>query len=56
MSINDSQAMDLLFRLNPLDFATFSIVRPNGKFATKNAPAPSETEKTAKALIEVSQQ
>jgi hypothetical protein len=56
MSINDSQAMDLLFRLNPLDFATFSIVRPNGKFATKNAPAPSETEKTAKALIEVDRQ
>lgn len=56
MSVNDSQAMDLLFRLNPLDFATFSIIRPNGKFATKNAPAPSETEKTAKALIEVNSQ
>ncbi len=56
MSINDTQGMDLLFRLNPMDFATFSIVRPNGKFATKNAPAPSETEKTAKALIEASGQ
>ncbi|WP_291194702.1 hypothetical protein [Dyadobacter sp.] len=56
MSIDDNQAMDLLFRLNPLDFATFSIIRPNGKFATKNAPAPSETEKTAKALIEVNGQ
>ncbi|MET7256967.1 hypothetical protein [Dyadobacter fermentans] len=56
MSVNDNQAMDLLFRLNPLDFATFSIIRPNGKFATKNAPAPSETEKTAKALIEVNSQ
>lgn len=52
MSVNENQAMDLLFRLNPLDLATFSLVRPNGKFAMKNAPAPSETEKTAKTIIE----
>ncbi|WP_229207836.1 hypothetical protein [Dyadobacter beijingensis] len=52
MSMNDSQAMDLLFRLNPLEFASFAIVRPNGKFAAKNAPAPRDTEKTAQALIE----
>ncbi|OJV20037.1 MAG: hypothetical protein BGO21_11655 [Dyadobacter sp. 50-39] len=56
MSLNDNQAMDLLFRLNPLDYATFSIIRPNGKFATKNSPPPSDTEKTAKALIEVNSQ
>ncbi|WP_353718175.1 hypothetical protein [Dyadobacter sp. 676] len=56
MSLTDSQAMDLLFRLNPLELATFSIVRPNGKFAMKNAPAPSETDKTAKALIEANRE
>lgn len=55
MSVNENQAMDLLFRLNPLDTATFSIVRPNGKFASKNAPAPSATAKTAQALVEASQ-
>ncbi|MCF0070670.1 hypothetical protein LZD49_09315 [Dyadobacter sp. CY261] len=56
MSVNENQAMDLLFRLNPLDLATFSIVRPNGKFAAKNATSPRETEKTAQALIEASRQ
>lgn len=52
MSVSENQAMDLLFRLNPLDVATFAIVRPNGKFAAKNASAPSDTEKTAQALME----
>ncbi|MCF0052797.1 hypothetical protein LXM25_22190 [Dyadobacter sp. LJ53] len=47
-----NQMMDLLFRLNPLDAATFSIIRPNGKFATKNASAPSATEKTIKAILD----
>jgi hypothetical protein len=56
MSLNENQAMDLLFRLNPLDLATFSIIRPNGKFAIKNAPAPSATDKTAQAIIEANRQ
>jgi hypothetical protein len=50
--MSDDQLMDLLFRLNPLDSATFSIIRPNGKFALKNAPAPSEREKTIQAILE----
>jgi hypothetical protein len=56
MSVDDTQMMDLLFKLNPLDAATFSIIRPNGKFASKNAPAPSAMEKTAQAIIEASRQ
>jgi hypothetical protein len=54
--LNSSQMMDLLFRLNPLDAATFSIIRPNGKFALKNAPAPSATEKTATTILEADKQ
>ncbi|WAC09371.1 hypothetical protein [Dyadobacter pollutisoli] len=54
--MNSNQMMDLLFRLNPLDAATFSIIRPNGKFALKNAPAPSATEKTAAAILEADKQ
>nr|WP_295921394.1 hypothetical protein [uncultured Dyadobacter sp.] len=52
MSVNETQMMDLLFRLNPLDSGTFSIIRPNGKFALKNAPAPSAQEKIVQALTE----
>jgi hypothetical protein len=54
--INSNQMMDLLFRLNPLDAATFSIIRPNGKFALKNAPAPSATDKTASTILEADKQ
>ncbi|CAG5068233.1 hypothetical protein DYBT9623_00962 [Dyadobacter sp. CECT 9623] len=50
--LDNNQMMDLLFRLNPLDAATFSIIRPNGKFAAKNAPAPSALEKTVQAILE----
>lgn len=52
MSVNETQMMDLLFRLNPLDSGTFSIIRPNGKFALKNAPAPSTQDKIVQALLE----
>jgi hypothetical protein len=50
--LDSRQSMDLLFKLNPLDAATFALIRPNGKFALKNAPSPSNTEKTATAIIE----
>lgn len=50
--LNDNQMMDLLFRLNPLDTATFSVIKPNGKFAVKNASAPSDMEKTIKAIVD----
>ncbi|WP_225865738.1 hypothetical protein [Dyadobacter aurulentus] len=50
--LDNNQMMDLLFRLNPLDAATFSIIKPNGKFAMKNAPAPSDLEKTTRAILE----
>jgi hypothetical protein len=50
--MNNEQAMDLLFRLNPLDPGTFSVIRPNGKFFAKNAPAPSAREKAVQAVLE----
>ena len=50
--MSNDQMMDLIFRLNPLDSATFSLIRPNGKFAAKNASAPSNTEKTINAILD----
>ncbi|NIJ53088.1 hypothetical protein [Dyadobacter arcticus] len=50
--MNNDQMMDLLFRLNPLDAATFSLIRPNGKFALKKASPPSEREKTIQAILQ----
>ncbi|MCE6989440.1 hypothetical protein [Dyadobacter sp. CY323] len=50
--MQNDQMMDLLFRLNPLDAATFSIIRPNGKFAAKNATTPSDTQKTIQAILQ----
>ncbi|GGB78045.1 hypothetical protein [Dyadobacter sediminis] len=50
--LDSNQMMDLLFRLNPLDAATFAVMRPNGKFAQKKAPAPSTLEKAAQAILE----
>jgi hypothetical protein len=50
--LNENQVMDVLFRLNPLDAATFALIKPNGKFAMRNAPSPSELDKTVKAILE----
>ncbi|MCF2494962.1 hypothetical protein [Dyadobacter chenhuakuii] len=50
--MDTNQMMDLLFRLNPLDPGTFSLIRPNGKFASRNASAPSATDKTIKAILD----
>ncbi len=44
MFINSNQIIDLLIRLNPLDSATYAIIKPNGKFETKKAPSPGQTE------------
>jgi hypothetical protein len=48
--LNSNQLIELLIKLNPLDSATFAIIKPNGKFATKKAPAPSQTEEVIKAI------
>ncbi|QRR01075.1 hypothetical protein [Dyadobacter sandarakinus] len=50
MILNAQQSMDLLFRLNPLDYATFALVRRSGKFAEKNASPPSALEKTVSQI------
>lgn len=50
--LNTGQAMDLLFRLNPIEPGTFAIIRPNGKFYAKNAPQPSALDKAVRAILE----
>jgi len=50
MFLNSNQLIELLIKLNPLDAATYAIVKPNGKFATKKAPAPSKTAEVIKAI------
>ncbi|TLU99431.1 hypothetical protein [Dyadobacter luticola] len=50
--LNNDQVMDMLFRLNPLDTGTFALIRPNGKFAMKNASPPSAREKTVQAILQ----
>ena len=52
--LNGDQIMDLLFKLNPIEPGTFAVLRPNGKYSSKNAPAPSAMEKTIKAILEAS--
>ena len=49
--LNDNQMMDLLFKLNPIEPGTFAILKPNGKYFLKNAPAPSAMEKTVQSII-----
>lgn len=50
MSLNSSQTIDLLFKLNPMDAATFAIIKPNGKFLAKNAPTPADNQKLMEAI------
>jgi hypothetical protein len=52
LSLNDSQTMELLFKLNPMDPGTFMILRPNGRFYTKSAPSPADTPKAVEALLQ----
>lgn len=50
MFVSTEQAMDLLFRLNPIEPATFAIIQRNGKFFDKNAPGPSGLRRTAQSI------
>lgn len=50
MFVNSNQLIDLLIKLNPLDAATYAIMKPNGKFETKKAPGPNQTELVTKAI------
>ncbi|TDB62362.1 hypothetical protein [Arundinibacter roseus] len=53
--INESQATQLLFKLNPLAFPSFAIIRPNGKYFSRNAPAPDNGQQAAEALLKARQ-
>ncbi|WP_221390882.1 hypothetical protein [Dyadobacter sp. NIV53] len=50
--LNSDQTMDLLFKLNPIEPGTFAILKPNGKYSSKNALAPSAMEKTIQAILQ----
>ncbi len=52
LALNSGQTMDLLFKLNPMDAATFAIIRPNGKFYAKNAPTPADNQKLIDAILQ----
>ncbi|TDE18222.1 hypothetical protein [Dyadobacter psychrotolerans] len=50
--LNSGQTMDLLFKLNPIEPGTFAVIKPNGKFFSKNAPGPRAMEKTVQVIME----
>jgi len=52
LMIDNSQTMDLLYKLNPMDAATFAIIKPNGKFYAKTAPSPGDTQKAIDAILQ----
>jgi hypothetical protein len=53
--INENQAAQLLFKLNPLAFPSFGIIKPNGKYYTRNAPSPANGQEAAQTLLRARQ-
>ncbi|WP_373330720.1 hypothetical protein [Salmonirosea aquatica] len=51
--LTDDQVVQLLFRLNPLAYPSFGIMKPNGKYASRNAPPPSQGQNAAQAILKV---
>ena len=51
MFIDGSQTAQLMFKLNPLAYSTFSIIAPNGKYYSRNAPSPSNGQRAAQAIL-----
>ncbi len=51
--LNDDQVVQLLFRLNPLSYPSFGIMKPNGKYSSRNAPPPSQGQDAAQAILKV---
>ena len=51
--LTDDQVVQLLFRLNPLAYPSFGIMKPNGKYASRNAPPPSQGQAAAQAILKV---
>uniref|UniRef100_UPI003592EA12 hypothetical protein n=1 Tax=Persicitalea sp. TaxID=3100273 RepID=UPI003592EA12 len=52
MFITDSQAAQLMFKLNPLAYSTFAILAPNGKYYSRNAQSPSNGQRAAQAILD----
>lgn len=52
MFVDDSQAVQLMFKLNPLAYSTYGIIAPNGKYYSRNAPPPSSGQKAGQAILE----
>ncbi|GAB3174030.1 hypothetical protein [Telluribacter humicola] len=55
MYLDDTQAMQLLFKLNPLVVPSFGILKPNGKNFTRRASPPSEGAEAFKSLMKARQ-
>lgn len=49
--LNDTQAAQLFLRLNPFTYPSFGIMKPNGKYASRNAPPPSRGQEAAQAIL-----
>ncbi|MBU1820970.1 MAG: hypothetical protein KKG00_05590 [Bacteroidetes bacterium] len=49
--LSNDQAVNLLFKLNPLASPSFSIMRPGGRYFTRNAPPPSNGQEAAQMLL-----
>lgn len=52
MFVTDSQAVQLMFKLNPLANSTYGIIAPNGKYYSRNAPGPSNGQRAAQAILD----
>ncbi len=52
MFVDDSQAVQLMFKLNPLANSTYGIIAPNGKYYSRNAPGPSNGQRAAQAILD----
>lgn len=51
--LNDTQAAQLFLRLNPFAYPNFGIMKPGGKYASRNAPPPSRGQEAAQAILKV---
>lgn len=51
--LNDTQVVQLLLKLNPLAYPSFGIMKPNGKYSSRNAPPPSNGKDAAQAILKV---
>ncbi len=49
--LGDDQAVQVLFKINPLATPSFSIIKPGGKYFTRNAPPPGNGQEAAQMLL-----